>query len=431
MKSTAVRQWQGSNSRSAVPLPGRASDEENQPKAAGEFAKLPTLAIVPALRGYVVAPGRVRLTQKFVEGMTKYAELWPGKVIAVMLPDTAAESGNLDDREYDTDELSFEVRIASAGNMALVEALADADAVMLSTDHRLPKLTQWCKGKGKKTVFLTEYTFATRCQIIRANSRNPLLRLRRYIWEAQQELNTRRNVSVADALQCNGTPTFDAYRELNPNALLFFDSRITDSMLNNDAALRSRFRQLQNGAPIRLAFSGRLIAMKGADHLLDVARNLRAAGVPFRMEIFGDGPLRPVMEQQIRAGNLEQLVTLHGVLDFATELMPYIRDNVDLFVCCHRQGDPSCTYLETFACGVPIVGYGNEAFRGLTANRQIGWTTPMNKPALLANRITDLCSKPQEILAASLSALEFARQHTFEQEFDARISQIKKLFQID
>jgi len=109
----------------------------------------------------------VRLTQKFAEGMAKYAELWPGKVIAVMLPDSAAESGNLDDREYAANELSFEVRIASAGKQAILDALADADAVMLSTDHRLPTLAQWCKARGKKTVFLTEYTFASSvCAVI-------------------------------------------------------------------------------------------------------------------------------------------------------------------------------------------------------------------------------------------------------------------------
>lgn len=401
------------------------------PQVAGEFLKLPTLAIVPALRGYVVAPGRVRLTQKFVEGMAKYADLWPGKVIAAMLPDSAAESGNLDDRVYAAEELSFEVRIASADKNAIFAALEDADAVMLSPDHRLAKLAQWCKTRGKKTIFVTEYSLETRCQIIRSNTRNPLLRLRRYVWEAQQELSTRRKLVAADAIQCNGTPTFDAYRKLNRNTLLFFDSRVTDSMLANDSAVRARFHSLQNGQPIRLAFSGRLLAMKGADHLLDVAKNLRASGIEFHMDIFGDGPLLPSMTQQIRTENLEQQVSLHGVLDFATELMPYIQDNVDLFVCCHRQGDPSCTYLETFACGVPIAGYANEAFRGLTENRLLGWTTPMNRPDLLADKIVALYRQPQELLAASLNALEFARQHTFEHEFAARIRQIKELFPND
>jgi hypothetical protein len=149
------------------------------------------------------------------------------------------------------------------------------------------------------------------------------------------------------------------------------------------------------------------------------------------MDIFGDGPLMPSMTEQIRTENLEQHVSLHGVLDFGTELMPYIRDNVDLFVCCHRQGDPSCTYVETFACGVPIAGYANEAFRGLTDDRLLGWATPMNRPDLLADKIVALYRQPQELLAASLNALEFARQHTFEHEFTTRITQIKGLFHFD
>lgn len=39
---------------------------------------------------------------------------------------------------------------------------------------------------------------------------------------------------------------------------------------------------------------------------------------------------------------------------------------------CHRQGDPSCTYLETYACGMPIVGYNNQAHQGILASNNAG-----------------------------------------------------------
>jgi colanic acid/amylovoran biosynthesis glycosyltransferase len=32
---------------------------------------------------------------------------------------------------------------------------------------------------------------------------------------------------------------------------------------------------------------------------------------------------------------------------------------LDVFVCCHIQIDPPCTYLESYGAGLPIVGYAN------------------------------------------------------------------------
>lgn len=389
---------------------------------------LPTLAVVPTLSVRLTGPNTLRLTQKFADGMAAYAALWPGRVITVMHPDCNASTGNLDDREFALDNLTFGIRSASFLNNEILTALQDADVVMLGGDNRLSGLVQWCRSEGKKSVFVTEYSLKTRIQIINAEFRNPILRLRKYVWEWQQEQRNRRSVIAADAVQCNGTPTYAAYRELNTNTLLYLDNRISKDMLADERTLAARLHHLQQGAPLRLIYSGRLTAMKGTDDLIEVARHLRRMHIPFQLDIFGDGPLRNVMAQRLRRYDLEQAVALRGMLDFATELLPCVRENADLFVCCHRQGDPSCTYLETLACGVPIVGYANEALLGLTRIEPIGWTTPMNKPQQLARRIAELHNQRRQLADAATTALMFARQHTFEQEFRARIDQMKALF---
>jgi glycosyltransferase involved in cell wall biosynthesis len=101
-----------------------------------------------------------------------------------------------------------------------------------------------------------------------------------------------------------------------------------------------------------------------------------------------------------------------------------VRDTVDLFVCCHRQGDPSCTYLETLSAGVPIVGYANEAFEGLVRLGKFGWTVPMNDPARLADEIARLDRSRAELGSAARAAIEFARQHSFEATFQRRVDHL-------
>ncbi len=116
-------------------------------------------------------------------------------------------------------------------------------------------------------------------------------------------------------------------------------------MIISRAKLSQRLESFAAGRPIRLAFSGRLIAMKGADHLPRIAAELRRLGVPFEMTICGDGDLRPKIATEVARAGLDACVKLPGVLDFAQQLTPLLQDEIDLFVCPHRQGDPSCTYL--------------------------------------------------------------------------------------
>jgi glycosyltransferase involved in cell wall biosynthesis len=190
--------------------------------------------------------------------------------------------------------------------------------------------------------------------------------------------------------------------------------------------LNARIARVLKGGPLRLAFSGRLIAMKGADHLLDVATELKRLGVPFTLDICGSGDLEPSMRRTIAQCGLSNLVRMRGVLDFKSQLMPFVSSEVDLFVCCHPQGDPSCTYLETMSCGTPMVGYDNEAFRGIVKTSGVGWLSPLGDARALANRIAELNRDRAAIVNAAEQSLAFASQHTFERTMQMRVDHLKR-----
>ena len=167
--------------------------------------------------------------------------------------------------------------------------------------------------------------------------------------------------------------------------------------------------------------------MKGVDHLLDIAQELNRIGVNFELFICGDGELKEMMQNQIAINKLGDRVKMIGILDFKKELVPFAKANIDLFVCCHRQGDPSCTYLETMSCGVPIIGYANEAFAGIVKYSKTGWLVEMDRPKLLAKKIAELSSNRYLIKAMSLNSLKFAQMHTFQETFERRISHIERI----
>ena len=164
--------------------------------------------------------------------------------------------------------------------------------------------------------------------------------------------------------------------------------------------------------------------MKGANHLVPIAVALRDLGVPFEFTIYGDGKLASAVEQELRVAGLPN-VKMTGVIDFTTELVPAIKQT-DLFICTHVQGDPSCTYMETFACGVPIVGFDNEAFRGLAQSNDIGWRIPIGDVKSAARTIARLHRDRAEIETASKNALALARGNTLESTMGARVAHLRK-----
>lgn len=382
-----------------------------------------TLYIIPSLKARAGDDGALQLTQKFVTGVLEYVKRWPGSV-TVLLRQEEEDSTNLDMVWVKSDDVPFTIQWLPNEVDELLAKLTDARMVLGSLVHENTFLGKLCADADIPLVYITEYTQETRCQIIDAQTNNAILRWRRKWWTTKLEQRYVQALQLASGVQCNGTPTFDAYRSIHPHALLYFDSRVSDSMLASNQVIEQRLEKLASNQPLRLVFSGRLMAMKGADHLPQVAAELDHLGVSYVMDICGDGPLRNSIERNIHKYNPASRIQMHGSLEFECELMPFVSNHTDLFVCCHRQGDPSCTYLETFACGVPIIGYDNEALDGLVKASNVGWTTPMDKPKLLAKEIARLATARDELANASRAALKFAALHTLGRTMDARIDHL-------
>jgi glycosyltransferase involved in cell wall biosynthesis len=379
----------------------------------GKFAEVTSLPVFRTARGALVLP------RKFIEGMNRYADAWPEPVAAFMHP-AERITDNLDQVEVRPEELRFEVVPVRFDSPELRTRLARCGFVHWGPHDRLHDLADALQRAHVPNVYCTEYTLRTRMQIIEANGEPRARRLRRHAWELLEERRVRRDVARAGALEANGTPTYDAYAELNRRNLLYFDTRTSEAMLPSDAALERRLRRLRNDRPLHLVFSGRLVPMKGPLDLVEVADELRRRRVEFRLSICGAGELEGPMREQIDRRGLARSVQLLGSLPFAEALVPFVREEADLFVCCHKQGDPSCTYLETFACGVPIVGYRNEAFAGLMRLANAGWAVRMHDVVHMADLIARLSRRPHELAEKSRAALAFAREHTFERTFDRR-----------
>ena len=117
-----------------------------------------------------------------------------------------------------------------------------------------------------------------------------------------------------------------------------------------------------------------------------------------------------------RAGGLSDRVRLHGPVPFETRLVPLSRQTADVFVSCHVQSDPSCTYLEAMGCGLPVVGFANRMLAALVAAAVAMLAWPVNDwlnrrraRTLRAERVSDVQRALLAEIRAHVVALESQR----------------------
>lgn len=314
---------------------------------------------LPGVRASYGQNGGFVLTQKYLEGVGKLAKFWPGPVTS-LVEITNDQSTDFDHVEVDPHTLETGLESRPDSMPALMARLEKA-AVVLGFLARL-----------------------------------------------------------SAGLQCSGTPTYDFYADYQPNRLLFFDNRLEEGEVLSDAACRAKVAELSSGRPLRLVYGGRFVPMKGVMGLPEVALALKQAGIPFTMDIYGDGPQKAALGQKITTLGLAESVRIQAPVEFRTGWVKVLKEYADIFVCCHPQGDPSSTYPEVMSCGVPIVGYDNEAFRGVVAKSGCGWPVPIGQSEALADAIAKLDSNRSALADAALQGLIFGRSTVFEATFKAR-----------
>lgn len=386
------------------------------------MARLLIISSAPAaLRGDSVC-----LDVKFVEGMRRYSETWDGPVSCFL---SFGDGSFPFSRDYARADLPFRIEALPDGRSIVAEDIRLYDIILCDGDsHAFLHLPDICRAEGKKLVFTIENIPDTRRLITMLDRSKSLPRkLRSLVWQIRQERRRRKAFIKADGLQVNGYPAFALYAPLNARSMMYLDNRVGEGLMATQDEMVGRENRLRSGAPIRLLHSGRLEHLKGSQDLVPIASALRSSGTSFTLDIFGTGSLEGEIRREIARNGLEDYVRLHGAVDFETALVPFARQAADIYLSCHRQSDPSCTYVESMGCGLAVVGYDNKMWAALCTASGAGATAVMGDAEMLAERLAQ-ASLDRKLLADWCRAgWTFAAEHRFEREFSRRIDHLRAL----
>ena len=167
--------------------------------------------------------------------------------------------------------------------------------------------------------------------------------------------------------------------------------------------------------PARLAYVGRLSPEKGLIYLIEALARMKKEGfTPLpSVELIGDGPQRPELEELARQRGVGDDFIFVGQLNRAT-LMQYLQ-TVDLCVLPSLTESFCKARLDAMLCGLPVittaVGFGREI---TGADGERGWIVEAGDAQALADTLKTVLTAPQDWPAVRRRCRAFVEHYTLE-----------------
>jgi glycosyltransferase involved in cell wall biosynthesis len=167
-----------------------------------------------------------------------------------------------------------------------------------------------------------------------------------------------------------------------------------------------------DGRSFRLGFFGRLTSVKRVDVIVELAALLKRE-VPgqFGVYLFGEGPLRSGLEQQVRRLGLEDVVHFMG---FTSQPASWLRNMDALLLTSDHEGLPMIV-LEAMALGVPVISHAVGAIPEVLGGGTLGTLVASQEPERYAEAVIALRKAPEVTRAqAARAAQEVASRYSVE-----------------
>jgi glycosyltransferase involved in cell wall biosynthesis len=176
---------------------------------------------------------------------------------------------------------------------------------------------------------------------------------------------------------------------------------------------------------LRILFVGRLDDAKGAPRMIALGRELRDRGVPFYMDLVGDGPERADYEYAVRDASLADHIAFHGWVS-RTELASFYSRAHLLVLPSLSEGWPK-VLSEAMAYGAVPIASSISAIPDILAETGAGIALPPRDVAGFADAVEALERDRERWLEMSAAGLRAVWRFSFE----AYVNAVEEMLRVD
>ncbi|HEX8328298.1 MAG TPA: glycosyltransferase family 4 protein [Hymenobacter sp.] len=169
------------------------------------------------------------------------------------------------------------------------------------------------------------------------------------------------------------------------------------------------------GRELRILWLARVYPRKGLHLVLDALGRVDKR-VPFHLDIMGDGPVGHLVPGWIAEAGLQDRVTWHGQVPYATIRAAYLGH--DLFMLCSLRDTFAAQYVEAMALGLPILTldhHGATDFIPDDAGVKVPVQSAEATADALARAVERLYDHPEELASCGRAGFAFASRYSWPQ----------------
>jgi glycosyltransferase involved in cell wall biosynthesis len=199
------------------------------------------------------------------------------------------------------------------------------------------------------------------------------------------------------------------------------DVALPENLLKNRTSVST-----DRTVPLRVLWVARLLPRKALLLALEAVAQLDPAVV--RLTVIGDGPQRKMVRKWIADLKINDRVEWLGSVSFAEAMASY--DNADLFLFTTLRETSGTQIFEALGRGVPILTldhFGAAILVTDSVGVRVPLTTPSETVSALAKAIKHLHFDRQQLLKMGQTAVEVARDNTWDRRAEGAIEQYIRL----
>ncbi|HLG71509.1 MAG TPA: glycosyltransferase family 4 protein [Chloroflexota bacterium] len=166
-----------------------------------------------------------------------------------------------------------------------------------------------------------------------------------------------------------------------------------------------------------IAFSGRFVKQKGLSYLIEALPAIARAIPGVHLDLIGDGPLRPALEEQSRRLGVAARVSFRG-WGSHQDVLAHLRQ-ASLFVLPSLDEGMSNALLEAMACGLPVVATNISGNEELVEPGGNGWLVPTRDAQAIAEAAVSILSDAATRQRMGAASRELAASRTWPRTAEA------------
>lgn len=178
--------------------------------------------------------------------------------------------------------------------------------------------------------------------------------------------------------------------------------------------------------PLKLVFAGRLTPDKGVDLLVSAVADLVLTGHKLMLSIYGDGELKPTIENLIQTRQVGDAIRLCGVLSYGEPFFQAISEGDIVVVPSVTDEQPRIVY-DAYSQGIPVLASKTKGLIECVEDGKTGWLVEPKNPEALRDRLLKIIENRDAASQMGFACLSTAQSLTHREMHAKRLVLLKAL----